>query len=344
MVKRALVTGVSGQDGAYLARRLLEDGYEVYGALRRGSSRNLWRLEELGIAHRVNLEQMELLEFSNLVEVLRRVRPAVVYNLAAQSFVGTSFQQPVFTGDVTGLGAMRILEAIRLVDPEIRFYQASTSEMFGNADESPQSEHTPFHPCSPYGTAKLYAHWSTVTYRKAHGLHATTGILFNHESPLRGAEFVTRKITCSFALRKHGLKRTLELGNLNAERDWGHAADYVEGIRAIAMHETPDDFVLATGIATSVRRFVQMGAQAADIRLAWEGEGPGECARDAATGETVVSVNPAYYRPAEVHRLVGDAGKARRQLGWKPATGLDELVAEMVRADYDRIALNGRVA
>lgn len=344
MVKRALVTGVSGQDGAYLARHLLDEGYEVFGAVRRGSSRNLWRLEELGIAHEVRLEQMELLEFSNIMDVLRRTRPAVVYNLAAQSFVGTSFHQPLFTGDVTGLGAMRILEAIRLVDPEIRFYQASTSEMFGNADETPQNEHTPFRPCSPYGTAKLYAHWSAVTYREAHGLHATTGILFNHESPLRGAEFVTRKITCSFALRKHGLKRKLELGNLNAERDWGHAGDYVEGIHAITMHNVPDDFVLATGVSTSVRRFVCMAAEAADIALEWEGEGQSERARDAASGEAVVCVNPEFYRPADVHRLIGDAGKARQHLGWEAKTPLEDLVEEMVRTDFDRIALNGRVA
>ncbi|MFP4003958.1 MAG: GDP-mannose 4,6-dehydratase [Alphaproteobacteria bacterium] len=344
MVKRALVTGVSGQDGAYLARRLLDDGFEVHGALRRGSSRNLWRLEELGIAHRVRLEQMELLEFSNIVEVLRRIRPHVVYNLAAQSFVGTSFQQPVFTGDVTGLGAVRVLEAIRLVDPEIRFYQASTSEMFGNADETPQNEHTPFHPCSPYGTAKLYAHWSTVTYREAHGLHASTGILFNHESPLRGAEFVTRKITCSFALRKHGLKRKLELGNLNAERDWGHARDYVDGIHAIAMHDRPDDFVLATGSGASVRRFVALAAEAAGLALEWEGEGLEERAVDPASGETVVCVNPEYYRPAEVHRLIGDAAKARQHLGWEPKVTLEEMAEEMVRADFDRIALSGRVA
>jgi len=344
MVKRALVTGVTGQDGAYLARRLLDDGYEVYGAIRRGSSRNLWRLEELGIAHQVKLEQMELLEFSNIMNVLRRTRPGVVYNLAAQSFVGTSFHQPVFTGDVTGLGAVRLLEAIRLIDPEIRFYQASTSEMFGNADETPQNEHTPFRPCSPYGSAKLYAHWSTVTYREAYRLHATTGILFNHESPLRGAEFVTRKITCSFALRRHGLKRPLELGNLNAERDWGHARDYVDGIHAVAMHETPDDFVLATGISTSVRDFVIMAADAAGLSLEWEGEGLEERALDANDGETIVSINPEFYRPAEVHKLIGDSARARQHLGWEPQTSLAQMVEEMVRADFDRIALNGRVA
>lgn len=344
MVKRALITGVTGQDGAYLAQLLLEQGYEVHGALRRGSSRNLWRLEELGIAHVLQLQQLELLEFSNIVSVLQRVRPTVVFNLAAQSFVGTSFHQPIFTGNVTGLGAMRLLEAIRLVDPAIRFYQASSSEMFGNATEAPQTESTPFHPRSPYGVAKLYAHWSTINYREAYRMHASTGILFNHESPLRGAEFVTRKITCSLALRKHGLKRKLELGNLNAERDWGHARDYVKGIHAIAMHAQADDFVLATGRGTSVRSFVKMAADAAGIAMEWEGEGMDERALDPATGEEVVCVSPQFYRPSEVHRLVGDAAKAEAQLGWQPATTLAQLVEEMVGADYDRIALNGRIA
>ncbi|MCC6728089.1 MAG: GDP-mannose 4,6-dehydratase [Chthonomonadales bacterium] len=334
---RALITGITGQDGGYLAKLLLEKGYEVFGAYRRSSSLNMWRLEALGIVDSVQLVPMDLLEFTNVLRVVRQVAPSEVYNLAAQSFVGLSFEQPLYTADADALGVARVLEAVRTVDPGIRFYQASTSEMFGKVREVPQTETTPFHPRSPYGVAKLYGHWITVNYREAYDMHASCGLLFNHESPMRGMEFVTRKVTAAFARIRQGRQEVLELGNLDARRDWGHAADYVDGMWRMVQQPKPDDYVLATGETRSVREFVGCAGAAAGFDLAWEGEGAGALARDQATGEVRVRVNPALYRPAEVDVLVGDASKAARVLGWRPTTSFETLVEDMVRTDCDRL-------
>ncbi|MRT20027.1 GDP-mannose 4,6-dehydratase [Comamonas sp. CAH-2] len=339
MSRIALITGVTGQDGAYLAELLLSKGYTVYGAYRRTSSVNFWRLEELGV---VNHERLKLVEFDLTdpgvcISLIKRIQPDEIYNLAAQSFVGVSFEQPTTTAQITGVGALHLLEAIRLVNPKIRFYQASTSEMFGKVQAIPQTEDTPFYPRSPYGVAKLYAHWMTVNYREAHGLFATSGILFNHESPLRGREFVTRKITDAFARIRAGKQETLELGNLDAKRDWGFAKDYVEGMWRMLQADKPDTFVLATNRTETVRDFVAMTAKAAGYTLKFEGSGEQEVGIDAATGRTLVRVNPAFYRPAEVELLIGDPAKAERILGWKPTTTLEDLCAMMVKEDIRRI-------
>ena len=273
VAKVALITGITGQDGAYLAKLLLDKGYKVFGAHRRTASLNLWRMKELGIADEVNLVPVDLLEYSNIQRTLDKVKPDEVYNLAAQSFVALSFEQPIYTGDVDGLGVVRLLDVIRMVNPEMRFYQASTSEMFGKVQAIPQNENTPFYPRSPYGAAKLYAHWITINYREAYDMHNSCGILFNHESPLRGLEFVTRKITAGLAQIKHGRKSPLELGNLDAKRDWGFAGDYVEGMWMMLQQPHGDDYVLATGEAHSVREFVEVAAGAAGFDIAWEGEG-----------------------------------------------------------------------
>jgi GDPmannose 4,6-dehydratase len=336
-VKKALITGILGQDGAYLSKLLLEKGYEVWGAFRRSSSLNDWRLRRLGIEGRVRLIPFELLEFSNIVRVIDQVQPDEVYNLAAQSFVGVSFEQPIFTGDVDGMGVARLLEAIRLVKPDARFYQASTSEMFGKIQEPIQSETTPFYPRSPYGVAKLYAHWMCVNYRESFGLHTTSGILFNHESPLRGIEFVTRKITSTFARMRRGQAELLELGNLDAKRDWGFAGDYVDGMWRMLQQDRADDYVLATGRTEAVRDFVRLAGKASGYDLVFEGEGVEEVGLDRASGKTLVKVNPAFFRPAEVDILVGDPGKAREQLGWVAQTGLEQLAEMMVRADLDAL-------
>jgi len=336
MLKKALVTGITGQDGAYLAKLLLEQGYEVYGAYRRSASTNLWRLDELGIAEQVRMVSLDLLEFSNILKVLQKIQPDEIYNLAAQSFVGASFEQPLYTAEVDGLAVTRFLECIRLVNPKIRFYQASTSEMFGKVQAIPQTETTPFYPRSPYGVAKLYGHWITVNYRESYDLYACSGILFNHESPLRGLEFVTRKITASFARIKHGQQQTLELGNMDAQRDWGFAGDYVRGMYLMLQQEKPDDYVLATGETFTVRQFVDWAAQAAGMSLEWEGEGEGLHARERSSGKTVVRVNPEFYRPAEVELLVGSPAKAKAQLGWTPEVKVERLVAMMVEADLRR--------
>jgi GDPmannose 4,6-dehydratase len=340
MSQRALITGITGQDGAYLTKLLLEKDYEVYGTYRRSASTNLWRLEELGVQNDIKLVSFDLLEYSNIRRVIEKVQPTEFFNLAAQSFVATSFEQPLYTADVDGLGVTRILESIRDVNPQIRFYQASTSEMFGLVQETPQSEKTPFYPRSPYGVAKLYAHWMTVNYRESYGMHASSGILFNHESPLRGQEFVTRKITASLARIKHGLQNSLELGNMDALRDWGFAGDYVEGMWRMLQQPTPDDYVLATGVTTKVRDFVQAAATAAGFQLEWQGEGVNEVGIDVPTGKTVVKVNPEFYRPAEVELLLGDPGKAQAQLGWTPKTTLEGLVQMMVEADLERVSQN----
>ncbi|WP_448383760.1 GDP-mannose 4,6-dehydratase [Desulfosoma sp.] len=336
--RTALITGITGQDAAYLAKFLLEKDYRVVGTYRRTASSNLWRLEEMGVLDRVELIPMDLLEMTNVVRVIQKVRPSEVYNLGAQSFVGVSFEQAVYTSQVNAIGVCYLLEAVRALDGAARFYQASTSEMFGKVREEPQNEDTPFYPRSPYAVAKVYAHYMTVNYREAHGLHASCGILFNHESPLRGREFVTRKITASLAKIAHGQQDVLELGNLEAKRDWGYAADYVRGMWMMLQHPHGDDYVLATGESHSVREFVDKAAECAGFRLAWEGEAVSARGIDRASGKTIVRVNPDFFRPAEVESLRGDASKARRVLGWQPEVTFEQLVEIMMRADMDRAA------
>ncbi|OBS09989.1 GDP-mannose 4,6-dehydratase [Acidihalobacter prosperus] len=338
MSKTAIITGITGQDGAYLAELLLQKGYVVYATYRRTSSVNFWRMEELGVAGHPNLHLVEfdLTDMSSAIRLLQNSGATEIYNLAAQSFVGVSFDQPVTTAEITGVGALNLLEAIRIVNPKIRFYQASTSEMFGMVQAIPQTEETPFHPRSPYGVAKLYAHWITVNYRESYDIFGCSGILFNHESPLRGLEFVTRKITDSIAKIKLGKLDVLELGNLDAKRDWGYAKEYVEGMWRMLQADKPGTYVLATGRTESVRDFVTMACKAVDIEIQWQGEGEDEYGVDAATGKTIVRVNPKFYRPAEVDLLIGDAEKARRELGWEPKTSLEELCQMMVEADLRR--------
>lgn len=339
MSRTAFVTGITGQDGAYLAELLLSKGYRVFGTYRRTSSVNFWRLDELGIRNHKNLKLVEfdLTDPGVCLSLIQRIRPDEVYNLAAQSFVGVSFEQPTTTAQITGIGALHLLEAIRLVDPKIRFYQASTSEMFGKVQAIPQSEGTPFYPRSPYGVAKLYAHWMTVNYREAHGIFGASGILFNHESPLRGREFVTRKITDAFARIRTGQLETLELGNLDAKRDWGFAREYVEGMWRMLQVDRPDTYVLATNRTETVRDFVSMTAKAAGYDLVFKGEGENEIGIDDSSGRPLVRVNPEFYRPAEVELLIGDPSKAKRELGWAPKTTLEELCAMMVKEDIRRI-------
>ncbi|WP_394425070.1 GDP-mannose 4,6-dehydratase [Vreelandella stevensii] len=335
----AIVTGITGQDGAYLAELLLEKGYTVYGTYRRTSSVNFWRIEELGIQDHPNLHLVEydLTDLSASIRLVQQCQPREIYNLAAQSFVGVSFDQPLTTAEITGLGAVNLLEAIRIVDSSIRFYQASTSEMFGKVQEVPQTEATPFYPRSPYGVAKLYAHWMTINYRESYDIFATSGILFNHESPLRGREFVTRKITDGVARIKLGKQQRLELGNLDAKRDWGFAKEYVEGMWRMLQADTPDTYVLATNRTETVRDFVTLAFKAADIELRWEGSEENEFAIDTATGNKVVVINPRFYRPAEVELLIGNPAKAAQELGWKPTTRLEALCKMMVEADLERV-------
>ncbi len=338
MGKNAVVTGVTGQDGAYLAALLLDKGYTVFGTYRRTSSVNFWRLEELGLGshERLQLVEYDLTDLGASISLLNRAQPVEVYNLAAQSFVGVSFEQPTTTAQITGLGALNLLEAVRLIDPKIRFYQASTSEMFGKVQAVPQKEDTPFYPRSPYGVAKLFAHWMTVNYRESYGIFGSSGILFNHESPLRGREFVTRKITDGVAKIKLRKQDFLELGNLDAKRDWGYAKEYVEGMWRMLQAEEPDTFVLATNRTETVRDFVKMAFAGAGITVDFRGTGENESAVDAATGLTVMKVNPKFYRPAEVELLIGDATHAREKLGWAATTSLEELCAMMVAADLRR--------
>ncbi len=335
----AIVTGITGQDGAYLAQQLLERGVKVVGTHRRTSSTNFWRIEELGIASHPGLElaEFDLTDLGSAISLVEKHRPDRIFNLAAQSFVGVSFDQPTTTAQITGVGALNLLEAIRLVDRSIRFYQASTSEMFGKVQAIPQTETTPFYPRSPYGVAKLYAHWMTVNYRESYGIFGASGILFNHESPLRGKEFVTRKITDAVARIKLGQLDTLELGNMDAKRDWGFARDYVQGMILMLDADEPDDYVLATNRTETVRDFVRMAFRSAGIEVDFSGEADNEFGIDQATGKTVVRVNPRFYRPAEVDLLVGDPGKAREKLGWEPRTRLEDLCSLMVEADLKRV-------
>lgn len=339
-MKVAVVTGITGQDGAYLAEFLLNKGYEVHGTFRRASSENFWRIEELGIRDhpRLHLAEYDLTDLSATIRLLEKTRCQEFYNLAAQSFVGVSFDQPLATAQITGVGVLNVLEAIRTVNPAIRFYQASTSEMFGKVQAVPQDESTPFWPRSPYGVAKLFGHWATVNYRESYGLFASSGILFNHESPLRGLEFVTRKITDSVAKIKLGQLGCLELGNIDAQRDWGFAKEYVEGMHAMLQADEADTYVLATNRTETVRSFVELAFRAAGYAVEFRGKEADEHAIDTATGEVVMRINPRFYRPAEVDLLIGSAEKARTKLGWQPQTQLEELCRMMVEADLRRNA------
>jgi GDPmannose 4,6-dehydratase len=336
--KKALITGITGQDGAYLAQLLLEKGYTVTGTYRRSSSVNFWRIEELGIAThpKLSLVEYDLTDLSSSVRLIQSAEPDEVYNLAAQSFVGVSFEQPLATASITGLGAVNLLEAIRIVNPKIRFYQASTSEMFGKVQAIPQCEETPFYPRSPYGVAKLYAHWMTINYRESYGIFGSSGILFNHESPLRGREFVTRKITDSVAKIVLNKLDVLELGNLDAKRDWGYAKEYVEGMWRVLQADNPDTFVLATNRTETVRDFVTMAFKGAGVTLEWRGSGEHETGHCTRTGKKLVGVSPKFYRPAEVDLLIGDPAKAKAVLGWEPQTTLEQLCQMMVDADLRR--------
>ena len=337
-MKTALITGITGQDGAYLAELLLNKGYRVYGTYRRTSSVNFWRTEELGIQQhpQFHLVEFDLTDLGCIVRLLEKSKATEIYNLAAQSFVAVSFNQPRTTAEITGLGPINLLEAIRMVNPAIRYYQASTSEMFGKVQAVPQDEATPFYPRSPYGVAKLYAHWMTINYRESYDIFATSGILFNHESPLRGLEFVTRKITDSMAKIKLGKQDVLELGNMDAKRDWGFAKEYVEGMYLMLQAEKPDTYVLATNRTETVRDFVTMAGKAVGFDLAWQGTAENEVGVDRKTGKTLVRVNPKFYRPAEVELLIGNAEKAKRELGWAPTTSLEALCQMMVEADVRR--------
>jgi GDPmannose 4,6-dehydratase len=335
MTQRALITGVTGQDGAYLARLLLSKGYEVVGGSRPAVARDLWRLKAVGVDRDVRICDLELLESSNILSVIEREQPTEIYNLAAQSVVSSSFRTPVLTGDADALGAVRILEAIRKVGCSTRFYQASTSEMFGDAQETPQSETSVFCPRSPYGAAKLYAHWMTVNFRNVDGMFACSGVLFNHESPLRGLEFVTRKITHGLAEIALGNRDCIELGNLDASRDWGFAGDYVEGMWRMLQAEKPGDYVLATQRSHSVRSFCDAAAEAMDFDIEWQGRGIDEQAIDRKTGRVIVRINRDLYRPTELVPLVGNAAKAKRELGWQPTMSFSELVGMMAEHDLN---------
>lgn len=337
MGKRALITGVTGQDGAYLAKLLLERGCQVFGGVRRTSSDNTWRLEELGALADVELVDLDVAEITNIIRMVEHIRPDEIYNLAAQSFVGASFENPIYTAEIDALGTVRLLETIRQVNPKIHFYQASTSEMFGKAQEVPQHELTPFHPRSPYAVAKLYAHWITVNYREAYGLHASCGILFNHESPLRGREFVTRKITSGLALVKHGKLGALALGNLDAQRDWGFAGEYVEAMTRMLAANEPGDFVVATGQTNSVQRFIELAAPHFGFDVEWRGQGRDKVGIDRRSGREIVKIDPRFYRPAEVEALVGRPTKAAERLSWQARVTLPELVAMMAEADDRRV-------
>ena len=337
MGKRALITGITGQDGSYLSEFLINKGYEVYGAVRRTSSVNTGRLSELDILNKINLVAMDLAEITNIQRVIEEIKPDEVYNLAAQSFVQTSFDQPIYTSEIDAIGVTRILEIIRMLGSNIKFYQASTSEMFGKVQTSPQNEETPFYPRSPYGVSKLYGHWMTVNYREAWDLHACSGILFNHESPLRGIEFVTRKITLGVAEITKEKKKSISLGNLNAKRDWGYAGDYVNAMWLMLQKKTPSDYVIATGEMYSVREFVEKAFNAVDTEIEWvvdDGEESGRCKK---TGNILVDINKDFNRPAETDYLLGDATKAKEELNWKPQVNFNTLIEMMVKKDLDRV-------
>lgn len=338
MAKRAIITGITGQDGAYLADFLLSMDYKVCGTYRRTSSPNFWRIDELGIHKHPNLQLInsDITDQGSCFSLIEKFEPDEVYNLAAQSFVGASFQQPKLTADVSGVAVLNLLEAIKYINPKIKFYQASTSEMFGLVQQVPQTESTNFYPRSPYGIAKLFAHWSTINYRESYDIFAASGILFNHESPLRGIEFVTRKITDSVAKIKLGTLSNFELGNLNAKRDWGYAKDYVVGMWKMLQVKIPDTFILATNNTITVRDFLSLSFKMADISVTFKGEGLDEVVLDNQSGKTLVSISPEFYRPSEVDLLIGDASKANDLLDWKPKTTISELCKMMVEADLAR--------
>jgi GDPmannose 4,6-dehydratase len=345
----ALITGVTGQDGAYLSEYLLQLSYTVHGIKRRSSSFNTARVDHLYRDPRVGnvpflMHYGDMTDSTNLIRLVQQIRPTEIYNLAAQSHVGVSFESPEYTANADAIGVLRLLEAIRILgmEKETRFYQASTSELYGLVQEIPQKETTPFYPRSPYGVAKLYGYWITVNYREAYGMFASNGILFNHESPIRGETFVTRKITRGVARIEAGLEETLYLGNLEAKRDWGHALDYVEGMHAILQADSPDDYVLATGETRSVREFVELAFAEVGRGVEWRGEGVEETGIDKKTGKTVVRIDPVYFRPTEVDLLIGDSSKARQKLGWKPKTSFAQLVKEMVAGDLSEARLEIR--
>ena len=336
-MKIALVTGVTGQDGAYISELLLSKGYKVVGTARRTSTSSYWRLKYLDLLEDKNfiLEEMDLTDLSSISSLLKKYKPDEFYNLAAQSFVASSFISPLSTSQITGIGVNNILESIRITKPDTKFYQASTSEMFGKAQEIPQRETTPFYPRSPYGVSKLYAHWLTVNYRESYDMFASSGILFNHESPLRGLEFVTRKITSSIVKLKKNLISDFQLGNLEAKRDWGYAKDFVEGIYKILQNDEPDTFVLATGKTFSVRDFLNLCFDAAELEVIWEGKGINEKVFLKSSGKEVVSINKKYFRPAEVDLLIGDPSKAKSKLNWEASCSLEELCQIMIEAEFD---------
>ncbi|MBN1531766.1 MAG: GDP-mannose 4,6-dehydratase [Spirochaetes bacterium] len=338
MKKKAFITGITGQDGAYLAKFLLEKGYTVYGGYRRTSSPNFWRLEEFDLMKDVELMEVDILDTGNLIRTFSKSEPDEVYNLAAQSFVAVSFEKPVLTGEITAIGATRVLEAIRIVNPKIKFYQASSSEMFGKAQEMPQTEKTPFYPRSPYAVSKLYGHWLTINYRESFNIFGCSGILFNHESPIRGIEFVTRKITDSVARIRKGTQEYFEIGNIDAKRDWGYAKEFVEGMWLMLQQQNPEDYVLATNEAHSVREFIEHAFGHVGVTIQWKGKGPEEYGVDAATSKTRVKVNPKFFRPTEVEVLLGNYEKATRELGWKPRVKFKELVEIMQQRDIERLS------
>ena len=344
-MKTAIITGITGQDGAYLSRLLLEKNYVVYGTYRRTASINLWRIEELGLKNNPNLHLIgyDLTDSGSAIRLLEKINPDEVYNLAAQSFVAASFCEPISTSQITGLGVLNLLEAIRIVNPNIRFYQASSSEMFGLAQEVPQSENTAFYPRSPYGIAKAYAHWMTINYRESYNIFGVSGILFNHESPLRGLEFVTRKITDGLARVKLGKQSHIELGNLDAKRDWGYASEYVEGMWQMLQTEKPDTYVLSSGRTEKIRDFIKMTCKELDINILFQGKGVDEVAIDCKTGAHIVKINPQFYRPAEVALLLGNSEKAKSELGWQSKTTLEELCTMMVKADLYRVEREGSI-
>jgi len=334
MNKTAFITGISGQDGAYLSQLLLNKGYRVIGGERRSASGQLWRLKELNIEKDIEICDFELSEFTNIYRNIEKYNPDEFYNLAAQSFVASSFEMPTMTADITGVGVSRVLEAIKQINSKIKFYQASSSEMFGKVAETPQNEKTPFYPRSPYAAAKLFGHWMTVNYREAYSMFACSGILFNHESPLRGKQFVTRKITIGLSNILKNEQKVLELGNLDAKRDWGFAGDYVEAMYLMLQMDKPDDYVVSTGKTHSVRDFINLACKNLNIDLEWQGSGMNEIGINKKNNQTIIKINPKYYRPSEVDILLGDATKSNQVLGWKPKTTFNELVEMMVARDY----------
>lgn len=337
---KAFITGITGQDGAYLAKLLISRGYEVHGGIRRNSQDEIYRLKVLNIEEKVKLHELELSEPSNIVRLISVNKYEEFYNLAAQSFVGASWESPIYSSDINAMGVLRLLDAIRTYSPETKFYQASTSEMFGKVTETPQSETTRFYPRSPYGVAKAFAHYMTVNYRESFNIHASSGILFNHESPLRGTEFVTKKITQSLARIALGHEHVCELGNLNAKRDWGFSGDYVKGMWLMLQQQQPDDYVLATGETKTIKDFINYSANALDMEPVWEGEGINETARDRKTGKKLIKINERFFRPAEVEILLGNPNKANEKLGWKAEVSVSELAAMMATFDYDSLKSN----